>query len=196
MTIQVRCRCGQVGGRMVPERAYARATCYCRDCQAYARFIGQPGTMDAAGGTDIVAMAPDGLHIDHGHDQVACMSLGPRGLLRWYAACCRTPLANTGRDAGMYYTGLVTTCLAAPDAELDARLGPRDRIAINPASARAPVDATPWRLLTSGARIFTGIVVAQLRTRRAGAPFFDPQGRPVATPEVIGHEHRAALERD
>ena len=56
--IQVRCRCGTVQGEVDPARPYARVTCYCRDCRAYAQWLGAPGLLDAAGGTDIVATAP------------------------------------------------------------------------------------------------------------------------------------------
>jgi hypothetical protein len=31
-------------------RAYARLTCYCKDCRAFARFVGLPGVLDASGG--------------------------------------------------------------------------------------------------------------------------------------------------
>ncbi|MFT4197494.1 MAG: DUF6151 family protein, partial [Pseudoxanthomonas sp.] len=105
---------------------WARATCYCRDCQAFARFLGQPGVLDAHAGTDIVPMAPAGLRITAGFDQVACMSLSPKGLLRWYAACCRTPLANTLRTPGLPYVGLVAACVA-DRAALDAAVGPAAR---------------------------------------------------------------------
>jgi hypothetical protein len=175
---------------------YARATCYCRDCQAFARFLGGGGLLDPRGGTDIVASAPDAIRITAGAEQVVCMSMGPKGLLRWYAACCRTPLANTSRAPTLYYTGLVATCLGVAPAEVDAAFGTRDRIVANVASATVPVRASPLRLLAGGARIFGPVIVARLRGRRAGAPFFDREGRPVCEPEVITRERRQALQSD
>jgi hypothetical protein len=195
MSMPLRCRCGQVRGELDLSRVYARATCYCRDCQAFARFLGGAGLLDPRGGTDVVAAAPDAIRIGAGAEQVVCMSMGPKGLLRWYAACCRTPLANTSRDPKLYYTGVVATWLDATPAEVDAALGPRDRIVANVASATAPVGSSPLGLLRVGLRVFGPVVAARLGGRRAGAPFFDQQGKPVREPEVISREERQRLQR-
>lgn len=195
MATELRCRCGQLRGEVDLARAYARATCHCRDCQAFARFLGQPGVLDSSGGTDIVAAAPDAVRITAGAEHLAAMSMSPRGLLRWYAACCRTPLANTPRDPKVYYSGVVVACLAGAPGAVDAALGPRDRIAVNTGSATAPVKSAPLRFLSGGLRIFGSVAVARLRGRRSGAPFFDEEGRPGRDPEVIDRERRAALQR-
>ncbi|AKC88070.1 DUF6151 family protein [Pseudoxanthomonas suwonensis] len=193
MATELRCRCGQLRGEVDLARAHARATCYCRDCQAFARFLGQPVVLDASGGTDIVAAAPDAVRITAGAGHLAAMSMSPKGLLRWYAACCRTPLANTPRDPKVYYAGVVTACLA-PGA-VDATLGPRDRIVVNTGSATAPVQKASLRFLLGGLRIFGPVALARLRGRRSGAPFFDEAGRPARDPEVITRERRAELQR-
>ncbi len=195
MTMQLRCRCGAVRGEMDTGRAYARATCYCKDCRAFARFLGQPGVLDASGGIDIVAMAPAAVRFTAGSEHVTCMSLSPKGLLRWYASCCRTPLGNTPRDPKVLYAGLVTACFDAAPQAVDAAFGPRGRIVLNTGSATAPVRATPLALLTGGLRIFAGLIGARLRSERT-SPFFDASGRPLREPEVISREQRAALERD
>ena len=111
MKLPLRCACGSVQGEVDLERAWTRVSCYCRDCQAFARFLGRPGLMDAAGGSDIAAMAPDAVRFTAGQEHLACMSLGPNGLLRWYADCCRTPLANLTRNPKFFYCGLATACL-------------------------------------------------------------------------------------
>lgn len=84
MALSLRCECGRVQGRVETEQVYVRAKCYCRDCQAYARWLDRPGVVDAQGGTDIVATNPAAVHIIAGDEQIACMSLGEKGLLRWY----------------------------------------------------------------------------------------------------------------
>ncbi|RNF86483.1 hypothetical protein EER27_03490 [Lysobacter psychrotolerans] len=176
-------------------RAFIRATCYCKDCRAFARFLGQPDVLDASGGTDIVPTAPATVRFTAGSEHVACMSLSPKGLLRWYASCCRTPLANTPRDAKQPYAGLVTACFDAAPQAVDAAFGPRDRIVLNTGSATAPVRSTPLTFVTGGLRILAGVIGARLRRERT-SPFFDVSGQPVAAPEVISFEQRAALERD
>ncbi|MGX5674064.1 hypothetical protein ACWKWB_14145, partial [Thermomonas fusca] len=62
------CRCGQVEGRIDPRRVHARASCNCRDCRAFARWLGSAGLLDSAGGTVILAMAPDALQISRGFE--------------------------------------------------------------------------------------------------------------------------------
>lgn len=193
-TIPLRCRCGAVKGELDAGRAYTRATCYCKDCRAYARFLGVPGVLDAAGGTDVVPIPPGAVRFTDGSEHVACMSLSPKGILRWYAACCRTPLGNTSRNPEVPYAGMVTACFDAPPQAVDAAFGPRGRIVLNTKSATAPVRATPLGFAIGGLRILAGILGARLRRERA-TPFFHADGRPVREPEVVGRETRTALER-
>lgn len=194
MKMQLRCRCGAVQGEMETARAYARATCYCKDCRAFARFLAVPGVLDASGGTDLVAAAPASVRFTAGSGQVACMSLSPKGLLRWYAACCRTPLANTPRDPTLPYVGIVANFFGATPQAVDAAFGPRDRIVLNIGSATAPVASTPLALVTGILRILAGMIGVRLRRER-GSPFFDASGSPLRQPEVISREHRTELER-
>jgi len=194
MPLPLKCRCGAVRGEMQPGRAYARATCYCKDCRAYARFLGQPGVLDEAGGTDVVPTAPATVRLTAGAEQVACMSLSPNGTLRWYAGCCRTPLGNTSRNAGLPYLGLVTACLDATPQQLDAAFGPAGRCVLNTGSATAPVRTTPLAFAWGGLRILAGVLGARLRGER-GSPFLDVDGQWLRAPEVVGREQRRALER-
>lgn len=194
MKMHLRCRCGTVRGEMETARTYVRVTCYCKDCRAFATFLAVPGVLDASGGVDIVAAAPASVRFSAGREQVVCMSLSPKGLLRWYAACCRTPLAATPRDAGLPYVGMVSACFDATPAEVDAALGRRDRIVLNTRSATGPVRSTPFAFALGGLRILAGILGARLR-REHISPFFDADGRPLREPTVISREARAALER-
>lgn len=188
MALSLRCECGKVQGRVETEQAYARATCYCKDCQAYARFLDRPGVVDGQGGTDIVAMNPAAVHFTSGEEQIDCMSLSEKGLLRWYTACCRTPLGNTPRDAGTAYLGLVTTGLS-PAREVDQAFGPKGRVVLNAGSAQGQVKPTPLAFLFGGLRIFRGIVWARLRGQKPTL-FFDGEGRAVRTAQVLSSEQR------
>jgi hypothetical protein len=52
--------------------------------------------LDAAGGTDIFQMPAGRVKITTGVDAVRCLRLSDKAkILRWYADCCRTPIANT-----------------------------------------------------------------------------------------------------
>ena len=188
MTLELRCRCGKVQGTVNARRAYARATCYCHDCQAYARHLGQPGVMDAQGGTDIIAMNPDAVTFTSGEEHIAGLCLREGGLLRWYAGCCRTPLGNTPRDGKTAYVGMVAACL--PDAvERDAAFGPRDRIVLNAGSAMDRVRPTPFALVVGGLRIAAGITMAKLR-RQTPSLFFDMNVQPHRTAHPLSAQER------
>lgn len=190
MTLELRCRCGQVQGTVDARRAYARATCYCRDCQAYARHLGQPGVMDAQGGTDIIAMNPDAVTFTAGEEHIAGLCLREGGLLRWYAGCCRTPLGNTPRHGHVAYVGVVAACL--PDAQQrDAAFGPRNRIVLNTGAALGDVQPTPFALIGGGLRIAAGIMTAKLR-RQAPSLFFDMSGQPHRTAHPLSARDRRA----
>ncbi|MFC3552259.1 DUF6151 family protein [Lysobacter cavernae] len=190
MTIPFQCKCGAVRGQVEPRTVHARATCYCRDCQAFARALKREDALDAHGGTDIVAMLPSGLHFTAGTAQLACLSLSPKGLLRWYARCCDTPLANTPRDAKLPYVGILGDCFV-PDA-LDAVVGP-SRIALNVKSARGPVQATPVRTVLGVGRIMRRVLFARLRGRGANPFFVAGTDQPVAEPRVLSKAERMAV---
>ena len=195
MKLPLRCACGSVQGEVDLERAWTRVSCYCRDCQAFARFLGRPGLMDAAGGSDIAAMAPDAVRFTAGQEHLACMSLGPNGLLRWYADCCRTPLANLTRNPKFFYCGLATACLEdTPPGTLQARLGARGAIAVQAASATAPVRGSRLRMLGAIVRIAVPVAWARMAQRRAAAPIFDVHGQPLRAAEVISRQQRSALQ--
>ncbi|MGH8076753.1 MAG: DUF6151 family protein [Lysobacter sp.] len=193
MGIAFHCRCGSLRGEIEPREVYVRATCYCRDCQAFARTLGREDVLDAEGGTDVVAVLPAGVRFTDGTEQLACLSLSPKGLLRWYARCCDTPIANTPRDPKMPYVGILAHCLQSADpGALATAVGP-SRIALNVKSARGQVSSTPLRTVVGVMRIMRGVLVARFSGRHRDNPFFtaDPP-RPFAEPRVLTLAERAA----
>src|SRR5687767_6325224 len=58
MTHRLRCQCGAIRGYVALPAKTVRAICYCRDCQAFARYLERAGDiLDEHGGTDILATA-------------------------------------------------------------------------------------------------------------------------------------------
>lgn len=94
---ELRCRCGEVHGWVVntSPKTVNRVVCYCDDCQAFAHHLRRADLLDTHGGTDIVQVAPASLSFAGGEGRIAGLRLGPKGLYRWYASCCNTPLGNT-----------------------------------------------------------------------------------------------------
>ena len=181
----IQCRCGRLKGTLAAGADYSRAVCYCRDCQAFAEALGDAGrTLDAQGGTDVVASLQRQVHFTAGIDKLACLSLTERGLLRWYASCCNTPIGNTPRDPKLSYVGLVHTALGRDARSLDSIFGP-PRLAINVESARGPVPSGGFRTLTETLRIIARLMRARFSGAWRETPFFDAELRPVASPRVL-----------
>ncbi|MDB5792838.1 MAG: hypothetical protein JWQ80_2862 [Massilia sp.] len=195
MGIRMRCRCGKLQGEVDARRVAARAVCYCKDCQAFARFLkSQERVLDASGGTEVAATLPAAVRFTQGLEHLACMSLSPKGIYRWYAKCCATPLGNTPRNPKVAYVGLVRACLDAAPGELDRALG-HTRISVNRASAHGPTTATPVATALALASIGAMLVKARLGGGWRENPFFDASGVPVRAPRVLTPEERAALTR-
>ena len=194
MNIRIRCHCGKLQGELDTAAVAARAKCYCTDCRAFARFLGNEiEILDGAGGTEVAAALPSGLRFTQGLDHLACMSLSPEGIYRWYANCCRTPIGNTPRNPKLPYVGVIRACLDASPAELDAALG-REHIAAHTKTAYRKVETTPAATAWAVLRIGGMIVKARLTGSWKSNPFFVPgRADPVRTPQVISREQRQKL---
>jgi hypothetical protein len=190
MSHPLRCRCGTFRGHVVPSSTAVRAVCYCNDCQAYARFLGAPGVTDEDGGTEVVACLPNDVHLTAGLDALACMSLRERGLLRWYASCCNTPVGNTPRNPHVPYVGLIHSCLEATSPSVEHSFG-RRRVAVNTSSARHPVRSTPVASTAAVVRLATSALVARLSGAYRSNPFFESGTRtPIRPVRVLSDAER------
>ncbi len=195
MSLQLRCRCGKLQGEVETRRVAARAICYCKDCQAFARFLEPDGSLlDASGGTEVEATLPAGVRFTAGLEHLACMSLSPQGIYRWYAACCNTPVGNTPRNAAMPYVGLMRVCVAGTPDTLDRELG-RARMTANRGSAYGATVATPVATVVGLAKIGGALVGSRLTGSWRDNPFFDSAGSLVRAPRVLTREERAAVTR-
>ncbi len=187
----LQCRCGTIKGWVSDTHSANRVVCYCRDCQAFARFLGRESeTLDARGGSDIVQTLPKNVTFTQGADALACMRLTDKGMVRWYAGCCKTPIGNTLENYKISFIGLLHNCLETPQRSLENSFGAVRTIA-NPHGAigepkpkAAGMAVTIWW--------FTKII---LKARISGdykrTPFFR-DGRPIANPRVISSAERAS----
>lgn len=196
--VPLRCRCGHVRGVVtdVSPASGNRIVCYCDDCQAFARHLGRPDVMNAAGGTDIFQVAPARVRITEGADELRCVRLSDKGLFRWYAGCCKTPVANT--LPRVPFVGLVGPIIdLASDRDgrtRDEVLGP-SLGAIHGRYAKGGVPAGAHAKVSLGiigrcARVFAGWALAGLGQP---SPFFEKGTRaPRAEVHVLTPAERAA----
>lgn len=191
----IKCRCGRLQGALSRDARTMRISCYCRDCQTYAHALGDPGrVLDANGGTEVVATLQQYLTFTAGTDSLACLSLGPKGLLRWYASCCNTPIANITRNPKLSYVSVVHTCLGEPTARA-AAFGP-PRAPINTKHAKGAVATNGLDVLHSLVRIMARVLRARLNGGWRRSPFFAPGGStPVVAARVLRPEERERARR-
>lgn len=199
-TLPIRCDCGHVRGHAdVRNHRARRAVCYCHDCRMFAYFLARADTiLDRYGGTEVVQLSQGRVRFEGGHERLACMRLTPKGLLRWYAGCCQTPIGNIPPNRHIPYLGLLHTCIdfGATGHTAESLLGPIDcRVnARDPHLRRMHADAheriPPGTLI----RVAFRVLGWRLRGDQRHSPFFDAaSGRPIVEPRVLSADERTAL---
>jgi hypothetical protein len=191
------CQCGAVQGELDAAQGGTRAVCYCKDCQAYARFLARSDEMlNPLGGTEIIAALPRAVHFSSGLERLACMSITTNGPYRWYASCCRSPIGNTPRDRKIAYLGLVRSCLSVPDDALEPAFGPLNTV-VNAGSALGPVRTTPIATMLGIAKIGRNVLGARISGKYKENPFFEPgSNKPVSAPRTLTAQERATLRKE
>jgi hypothetical protein len=200
--VPLRCACGALRGvarGLSPERGN-RLVCYCDDCQSFAYFLGRAEEiLDIHGGTDIFQMSPARIEFTEGVSNLACVRLTPRGLMRWYASCCNTPVGNTIASGRAPFLGSIHSCMdhAGNGRTRDAVLGP-SRGGVNGRFARGErtdVDAHDKAPLSMGLRLLTMMLRFRLGGDHKRSPFFDAAaGKPTALPRVLTDEELRQVE--
>ncbi len=199
LDLALSCRCGHVRGvaRGVSPAGGFRLVCYCKDCQAFAHYLKRADVLDAAGGTDIFQMPPGRVTLTAGADALRCLRLSGRTkVFRWYADCCRTPIANTA-GARFPVIGLIHSFMndAVGGHSPDKTLGPvlcriHERTATAPLPPNAPPPASFGLLARRAARALGWWGRGLARP----SPFFDERTKaPRAAPRVLTASERAAL---
>jgi hypothetical protein len=194
--VPLRCRCNHVRGVATEVSAFTgfRFVCYCTDCQRFARFLGRPDVLDAAGGTDIFQMPPGRVKLTTGADALRCLRLSAR-VLRWYTDCCRTPIANTAAGPGFPIAGVVHSFMDHGARSSDVALGPpRCRIYERSAVGELPSNGPPPPSFGVFARRTSKLLGWWIRGLSRPTPFFDDRTKaPRAVPHVLTERERAAL---
>lgn len=117
--LAVRCQCGSLAGTItgVSPRRVNRVVCHCQGCTSYAQALGRAERIfDEHGGTDVIHVSPRAVVFDTGIEHIACARMTERGALRWYARCCRTPLAHTLPSPGVPFLAINHACIVWPGA--------------------------------------------------------------------------------
>lgn len=186
--VSLKCSCGKVNGlaKNVSGNTGSRLVCCCDDCQAFAHFLErEDDILDDYGGTDIFQMTPAQIEITSGKEYLRCLRLTPKGIIRWYTDCCKTPIGNTV-SAGLPFIGLIHNFMF-DNGVRDKNLGPilgylQCRFAKKEPPVKEKYSGFPFRILI---RAFSRILLAKIRGQHKPNAFFDDEGKPISEPNVI-----------
>ncbi len=186
--VALKCICGEVTGRAgnVTPSNNQRLVCCCSDCQAFAKHLGrEKETLDEFGGSDLVQMSQSQVVIEQGHNNLQCLRLKKKGLLRWHTSCCNTPVGNTV-NAKMPFIALSSPFMDEPNR--DAVLGPvkayvqtQDAIGepnYPKKSAKFPIGTI--------AKMMSRMLVWKIKGLNKPTAFFGEDGRPIVKPRIVG----------
>jgi hypothetical protein len=173
-----------------------RFVCYCKDCQAFAHFLGRPDVLDPAGGTDIFQMPPGRVRLIAGTDVVRCLRLSDK-VLRWYTDCCRTPIGNTAANPRFPVVAVVHSFMVheTDGRSRDEVLGAPlcriyERSAVGPLPPNAPAPPSLGVFVRRASKILGWWV----RGLGRPSPLFDERtDAPRAEPRELTRAERAAL---
>jgi len=199
--IPIRCECGSLRAiaHDVTRAGSNRVICYCEDCQAFAQFLGQQDrVLDSHGGSEIVQMTAANVEWTQGREHLACMRLSDKGIARWYAACCRSPIGNTAASPAMPFVGLLGAALSGGEAgtDVDEAVGPVRGSVWAKFAKDVPGEASPSNhgLALTVLRFARIMIGARLRGDHKRSAFFDPATHePIVTPQILTKDERAKL---
>jgi hypothetical protein len=192
MNHPLQCQCGTLKGFVTNPRSASRVICYCKDCQAFAHFLGRPDEiLDERAGSDVIQILPKDLTFTQGIDALACLRLKHKGLLRWYTNCCNTPIGNTLATPKISFVGLVHTCLENPDKPLRDSFGPV-RVWVNSNSAKGFPKPKDKGQATIALWFVTKVLRARMNGDYKHTPLFQADLRtPIAKPRLLSSEEHA-----
>lgn len=176
------CTCAKMRWRIAADAPGTHLVCYCADCQTAARFLDHRiARLDSEGGSEIFQTLPAHFEFETGREHLAVLRLSPKGLLRWHAGCCGTPIANT---------------LATPTLPFVGAILPPGTEGYGPVTALVNTVGTAGHIRETGVlgahlSIMGRILRAWLLGKR-GSPFFAPDGAPVVQPRILTPQERNA----
>ena len=184
--VNLACACGMVRGKIsaVDSSIGTRIICCCNDCQAFARYLGQEeAVLDQYGGSDIFQVPMSSLTITEGESQITCLRLSSKGLHRWYASCCNTPIGNTLGASGPFI-GVIHSFMDNVQTR-DQDLGKsRGYVFSQYAISPVPNDLKATAIKINF-RMVTKILEWKLKGFSKPSAFFNNAGAPICPPQIL-----------
>lgn len=190
--LAISCRCGAFKATLknVSPRSGSHVQCHCKDCQAGAHALQATDTLLPRGGTDIYQTIPSNLDLTAGTQNLACLRLSPKGLVRWYASCCDTPLFNSLGSQKLAFLGVLVPALQGEKTQKAV-----GRVIAVAHTASASAGASPLKeygFNRAGFNIVARHVSALMQGKGKASPLFDETGNLVVEPRVLSKQERKA----
>lgn len=189
MNLQCDCRKFTAELKTFPNDTPGRLKCYCDDCQIYLHYLGRAELLDQNAGSEIIPTYPCNMKILSGQEQVKCVRLTDKGMFRFYAGCCKTPIGNT--TPGSPWIGVLRRMYTVKGSQQLDGAFPEVRASILGRYAKGtPPAGTPDGFNLSG---FVAVMPFMLKGKMFGkfkpSPFFADDGKtPITTPHVMSSE--------
>lgn len=193
--MEIQCECGKFRAELTrfPKDSPGRLRCYCDDCQAYLHYLKRTDLLDTNGGTEVVPIYPSDFKILQGKEKLKCVRLGPKGMFRYSASCCNTPIANT--DPKRPWVGIHRRMFTAKDpAQLDSICKDVRASIMGKFAHGTPPAGTPETFNFRGMRIVMPFLIKGMALGRNNpSPFFENQLSVVRPYTLTKEERQSAL---
>ena len=184
LLMKIKCSCGQVKAEIenFPNNTPGRLVCYCDDCQNFLKQINRTELMDECGGSEIIPIYPTDFKIIEGKDKLVCLRLTPKGLLRWYTSCCKTPFGNT--RPGFPWLGLLSVVYEKSDLQ---QLGPIKSRVCGKFAIKKPPMGTPDNMKFTDIFVVAPFLLKGFILKKSSPSVFfkEDNKTPIVSPHII-----------
>ncbi|MEL7150122.1 MAG: DUF6151 family protein [Pseudomonadota bacterium] len=166
-----KCDCGSVEATLPTDGM--RLVCYCESCRGFVERLGSGDRLNAAGGNDLLQVAPDQVEI-RGAEHLRWMKMTEKGPTRWYTACCSTPMANTLGTRKVPFASFQVHDIRPAEAvpAIDAHVNLKGALA----RVEEPLGSMRAVIFSFISRVLSAWVTGRWRRN----PFFTQDGKPIA----------------
>lgn len=190
--LPLKCQCGKVQGyaKNVTETSGVRLVCHCDDCQSFANYLDSNSNKDLSildenGGTEIFQIPLAHLVIQQGLEYLRCIKLKPKGMIRWYTDCCKTPIGNT-ISGKMAFIGVIHNFIDSADKR-DEILGPvksylQTNDATNKVTSQPNHGKYPFGL---SMKIMSNLLIWKIKGLNKPSALFDSNCEPISVPKIL-----------
>lgn len=181
--VKLKCSCWAITGvaqNVSPDNGN-RIICHCVDCQSFAKYLKkQDEILDEYKGTDIYQMPISYIKITEWKEKIKCIRLTSKGLHRWYADCCKTPIGNT-MWSGMAFMWVIHNFMnhqVSRDSDLWEVLA-------NTLLKDNSGERKSTRFIVILPRVIWKLFIWKLKGLNKPSSFFNDSGKPIFEPIIL-----------